>query len=197
MSHEPPAAHASPPHDSRRSFLRWAIHGLGALFAVILGFPAVMYLIDPRNRPARPKGPRPVEGINLRALVKNEPKQGMIRDVRRDAWTLHPNDVIGRVWAVRHGDGDLDVDVFTTVCPHLGCSINMATDGARPTGFVCPCHNGQFHLDGSKVAVEGVSNPPPRGMDKLAWEADPANPDRMLVYYVNYKQMEATPIERT
>ena len=40
----------------RRSFLRWAIHGLGSIFAVVLGVPAVAFLIDPRNRPAREGG---------------------------------------------------------------------------------------------------------------------------------------------
>ena len=30
------------------------------------------------------------------------------------------------------------------VCPHLGCEVE-----AKKDGFLCPCHNSQFNLDGS------------------------------------------------
>lgn len=182
--------------ENRRSFLRWAVHGLGAIFAVLLGFPAIMYLIDPRNRKPRERDFRVVDGINLGELVAPTVRQGVIRDVRRDAWTLHPNDVIGRVWVYKYGPGERDLHVFTTVCPHLGCSINLTTAGALPTGFLCPCHNGQFNLDGSKIEGD-APNPAPRGMDKLIWEPDCENPNKLLVRYVNFKQLEATAIPKT
>src|SRR5262249_38862446 len=108
-------------NEERRSFLRWAIHGLGAIFAVGLGLPALAYLSDARNRPAPNRGFRPVQGIKLNELVIDEPRQGVIRDIRTDAWTLHPNDVVGRVWVVKSGQAANDLKVFTTICPHLGC----------------------------------------------------------------------------
>src|SRR6266446_8825811 len=127
--------------EKRRSFLRWAIHGLSGLFAAILGFPALMYVIDPRHRKASHRNFRPVEGVNLADLEMNVPVQGIIRDTRRDAWTLYPSDVIGRVWVVKHGNRAGDFLVFTTVCPHLGCSVNLAVEGGNATGFLCPCHS--------------------------------------------------------
>jgi len=182
--------------ENRRSFLKWVVNGLGAIFAVILGAPAVMYLVDARNRKPRESGFRPVEGVNLAELEVGQVKQGLIRDIRRDAWTLHPSDVIGRVWVVKEGPAADALDVFTTVCPHLGCSINLSTLGAQPVGFLCPCHNAEFNLDGTKV--EGrASNPAPRGMDKLVWHIDPTNRARLLVDYVNFKQLEPTPIPKT
>ena len=39
---------AEPP---RRTFLKWLTHGIGAVFAVVLGAPVIAYLIDPLNRP--------------------------------------------------------------------------------------------------------------------------------------------------
>ena len=46
-------SHGDPhPPMERRSFLKWATHGLGVLFGALLGVPAVAYLIDARNRPA-------------------------------------------------------------------------------------------------------------------------------------------------
>ncbi|MFO0965864.1 MAG: ubiquinol-cytochrome c reductase iron-sulfur subunit [Gemmataceae bacterium] len=189
---------------NRRSLLRWAIFGLGAVFTAILGFPAIAYLIDPRHRGGAKGDFRLVDGIKIADLQQGQPKQGFIRDVRRDAWTLHPTDVIGRVWVVKLKDvtrpdpakkDDPDMVVMTTVCPHLGCSVNMKVEGGAPTGFSCPCHNGQFDLNGARSAVE--PNPPPRGMDTLDWQIDPANADKLLVRYVNFRQLEKEKIEKT
>lgn len=180
--------------ENRRSFIKWAIHGLGAIFALVLGLPVILYLIDPRHRAARGGDLRRVDDIDLTELQTGIPRQGIIRDVRRDAWTLHPSDVVGRVWVVKHGAGRDDIFVFTTVCPHLGCSINQHTSGAVVEGFACPCHNGQFDLNGNKTAG---NNPAPRGMDKLTWQRDPVDEKRLLVRYVNFRQGETEPIEKT
>jgi Rieske Fe-S protein len=170
----------------RRSFLKWATHGLGVLFGAILGIPALAYLIDARNRAAPAGDFRKV--ARLSELKEGIPQQVVIRNVRRDAWTLHPNDIIGRVWLVRRSDDK--VDAFTTICPHLGCSINYQRDHQR---FVCPCHNGTFHLSG-KLASEqelGATNPAPRDMDNLEirLEKDASADDSwVLVKYENFIQ---------
>ncbi len=171
----------SDPPIERRSFLKWATQGLGALFAIVLGAPAIAYLIDARNRPAPAGGFRTVDGIRLSELEIGRPVQGVIRNVRRDAWTLYPNDVVGRVWVVKIADGAFRV--FATVCPHLGCSINLNL----PAGFACPCHGARFDLDGGPLDPHG--NPAPRGMDSLEWMVDPHNADLLAVKYVNYYQL--------
>src|SRR5213082_1305446 len=124
--------HIPAPPPERRRFLKWVTHGLGALFTAVLAIPAVAYFIDPRNRPARDRSFKRVG--RLSDLQKDVPRQVVIRDIRRDAWTLHPNDIIGRVWLVRR-DGN-KVDAYTTICPHLGCSINYQESQKL---FICPC----------------------------------------------------------
>src|SRR5262245_1961833 len=131
-----------PEPSGRRTFLKWLTHGLGVAFAVTLGAPAVFYLLDPRHRPARPGAFKTV--AKLSDLKTGEPIQATIREIRRDAWTMHPNDIVGRVWLIRRSDGQ--VDAFTVTCPHLGCSINLEGDK-----FVCPCHNGTFSVDGKRA----------------------------------------------
>jgi menaquinol-cytochrome c reductase iron-sulfur subunit len=196
-----------PEQPSRRSLLGWAAVGIGAIFSAIIGFPIVCYVIDPRHR----KGPKStmklVEGVKLDELVLDPPKpvQGVVRDTRTDAWTLYPNDVIGRVWVVRMGARpDLSTPekveafnigsqakkedyliVFTTICPHLGCSVNLNNTG---NGFLCPCHAASYDLNGERTGA----NPAKRGMDTLAWNIDPADPDanRILVEYRNFKTLE-------
>ena len=179
-------------NEDRRSFLRWAIYGMGALFTAVLGFPALAFLGDARHRPAPKRGFRPVQGIKLNELVDDVPRQGVIRDIRTDAWTLHPNDVVGRIWVVKKGN---NIQVFTTICPHLGCSIN-ADPGNPCPGFTCPCHGGKFQLDGA-LAGGAAQNPAPRGMDALEFERardpenpDPNNRDLLLVKYQNFVQGE-------
>jgi Rieske Fe-S protein len=144
----------------RRTFLKWATNGLGALFGIILGVPALAYLADPRNRKAAQGDFRPV--ARLSELAIGVPTQVVIRDVRHDAWTLEPDEVIGRVWLIRQSGNA--VDAFTTICPHLGCSINFVKDAQL---FICPCHNGTFLLSGQVKENTATPNPAPRSMDSL------------------------------
>src|SRR5437899_1499482 len=133
----------------RRTFLKWVTHGLGALFATILGLPALAFLIDARRRPARAGQFKTV--ARLDELVEGVPQQVVIHEVRRDAWTLHPNDVIGRVWLIRRDKEN--VDAFTTICPHLGCSVNFVE---KDKLFICPCHGGTFELAGQRLEKAGL-----------------------------------------
>src|SRR5262249_41829027 len=189
------------------SGLKWIGDGLGVLFGAVLGIPAVAYLIDARNRPAADNGFKTV--ARLSELQKGVPQQVVLRDIRQDAWTLHPNDVIGRVWLIR-GEGD-KLDVFTTICPHLGCSVNF---DARDHQFLCPCHGGTFLLDGKRKELTDRKNPAPRGMDALQFQLsddpDPAHmvpdprdpkkkiPDKLVaVKYQNFIQGKEIPIPKT
>ncbi len=165
----------------RRSLLRWATHGLGAVFAAVLGFPVVCYLADPRNRKGKASDFIRAEGIRLDDdnFQKDPPLpvQGVIRTVRVDGWTLHPSDVVGRVWVVKDAAAPNGFRVFTTICPHLGCSVNLADDH-----FACPCHNAEFDFRGA-----AIGGPAPRGMDQLEWQPDPTDPQRILVHYRNFR----------
>jgi Rieske Fe-S protein len=120
--------------------------------------------------------------------------------VRSDGWNLYPNDVIGRVWVVQVGDppdlSALDkvktfnqsstafkeayLMVFTTICPHLGCSVNVDEGG-----FLCPCHSASFDLKGNRRTE---ANPAQRGMDTLEWEIDETDPafNRIKVKYQSF-----------
>lgn len=143
--------HPEPP--TRRSFLHWAVEGLGAVFALIFGAPVVAYLIDPRNRAASGGDFRLVSGVSPSDVRVNAPMQGVIRNIRHDSWVLYPDDVIGRVWVNRKIEGDnnpANFEIFSTKCPHLGCSINCSGDLNAEYRFICPCHDGQFKLDGER-----------------------------------------------
>jgi Rieske Fe-S protein len=183
---------SSPP--TRRSILGFAIVGLSAIFSAVIGLPIVCYVLDPRHRKGPKNAMKLVEGVKLDELVNDKPAQGVIRDTRTDGWTLYPNDVIGRVWVVQVGPRPANVDamtpaekkayllVFTTICPHLGCSVNVGGPG-----FACPCHAATFNIDGKRA---NESNPAQRGMDTLDWEIDEADPDKNRIK-VTFKRFKA------
>jgi Rieske Fe-S protein len=171
----------------RRSFLKWGTNVLGGLFGAALGVPAIGYLADPRNRPAAAGEFK--RAASFSELEENVPKAAVIRDIRRDAWTLHPDDVLGRVWLIWRGakreDGTPVVEAYTTICPHLGCSINLEKDR-----FVCPCHGGTFDVHCRRVSDEdlGHSNPAPRDMDSLEVELEPvSDSDGEFIIKVKYE----------
>ena len=185
-----------PYETDRRSFLGWATVGLGAIFSAIFGAPIVAYILDPRHRTGPRSDFKLVEGVKLDELaVGTPPKQGTVRDTRTDGWTLYPNDVIGRVWVVQIGARPANpatataeakaayLVVFTTICPHLGCSVNLNSAG---NGFACPCHSATFHVANGDRATD--ANPAKRGMDTLEWEFDDSDPDhnRIKVKYQNF-----------
>jgi menaquinol-cytochrome c reductase iron-sulfur subunit len=179
-----------PSSPDRRTLLKRATYGLAGLFGAILGIPALAFLIDPRNRPVRDQEFKTVARIS--DLPIGEPQQVVIRALRRDAWTLHPDEVIGRVWLVRREGGE--VDAFTTICPHLGCSVNFEN---KEKLFICPCHGGTFDVRGQRVEKPGAANPAPRGMDRLGCQRDPANPDLIQVKYQDFIQGKETPVPKT
>ena len=179
-----------PSSPDRRTILKRAIYGLTALFGGLLGIPAVAFLLDPRNRVAQDNEFKTVARFS--DLPVGQPQQVVIRAIRRDAWTLHPDEVIGRVWLARR-EGD-EIDAFTTSCPHLGCSVNFEN---KEKLFICPCHGGTFDVRGQRVERPGVANPAPRGMDRLACQRDPVHPEFIQVKYQDFIQGKETPVPKT
>lgn len=92
----------------------------------------------------------------LAQLTPNEPKRVVIIGDDTDAYTNKKDEQLGSVWLLREGD---KVNAFSTVCPHLGCLIDVNAD---KKSFSCPCHTSKFSLAG-----EALAGPSPRGMDPL------------------------------
>jgi Rieske Fe-S protein len=185
----------------RRSVLKWATNVLGGVFGALLGVPAVGYLTDPRNRAAPPGSFKPVAQFS--ELSEGIPKAAIVRDVRRDAWTLHPNDELGRVWLIWRGekqdDGTPRVEAYTSICPHLGGPINFEE---KSQCFVCPLHGATFDNQCARVSDDqlGRANPAPRDMDRLEveLEPDPVNADnfKIKVKYENFIQGKAEKVNK-
>jgi len=155
---------------NRRRLLEWLCRAITVAWAGVLAVPGVRYVIDPLHR-RRGEGAVARRVARLEDLVPEVPKLLPVTGSRRDAWTLYPEETIGRVWLIRRtGEGiapeEAVVEAFTSVCPHLGCLVER--DDARD-GFHCPCHKAVFDASGEAVpnGELGRINPTPRGMDRL------------------------------
>ena len=102
-------------------------------------------------------------------------------------WLLLPLDIVRQdgwekvrerhaVYVRRLGDSESQVVVLSPICPHLGCPVNWLEKEGR---FRCPCHGGQFSVDGTYL-----SGPPPRSMDPLPFKISEG---RLLVSWVDFK----------
>ena len=108
----------------------------------------------------------------------------VIQEYVDDAWNRFRNVPVGSIW-LRRESAESPIVAFSSVCPHLGCSVNYR----RSEGdFFCPCHTSAFSLDGTKK-----NEIPPRNMDVLEvvtmtdGEPDPSG-NEIWVRYVNFKK---------
>ncbi len=145
-------------HDARtsRRTLTLAVVVGSCAIAAAAAIPAAMFVAAPIG--SKGAAGRWVRTLRLDQLAEGEPKRVAIVDARRDAWTIERGVELGSVWLVRHG---ANVTAFSSVCPHLGCSVNVAAGAGA--GFACPCHTSAFDPEGKRK-----SGPSPRDLDALA-----------------------------
>jgi Rieske Fe-S protein len=140
------------PQASRRTVLEAAIAVLGAGVTFAVGIPVVGVLVSPlqsklgkENWVAIAPEDQVAEGQTVRVVYKR---------VKKDGWMK--SETPATVYVSKQGE---DLRVLSSVCSHLGCSVNW-DDKAHQ--FKCPCHNGVYSSEG-KV----VSGPPPRPLTQL------------------------------
>ncbi len=153
---------------NRRHMLKGISAALAAGCGGMIGIPGFRYVVSVLGAQHSPNGlVRRV--ARLSHLPVARPVPVAIVGQRRDAWMVHPDEVIGRVWLVRETGEEIPAEesvvrAFTSTCPHLGCTIGF--DAARGR-FECPCHKATFGLTGERLHSAGQNNHAPRDMDSL------------------------------
>ncbi|MFO0679292.1 MAG: Rieske (2Fe-2S) protein [Polyangiaceae bacterium] len=145
--------------DDRRTLLKRLTVVAAATFTGAAFGPAVVVALAP-GRPGARGATRWIPTVKLDALADGVPKRVVLTADARDAFVTERDKVLGSVWLVKKGE---KVSAYSTVCPHLGCSIDVKTGG----GFTCPCHDSNFTSEGR---CEG--GPSPRDMDTLETRVD-------------------------
>jgi menaquinol-cytochrome c reductase iron-sulfur subunit len=111
-----------------------------------------------------------IDVVRLDAIPEGKPRKQTIMVAQNAGWGRFASEQ--SVWLIKKGE---QVNVFSSVCPHLGCTINQ-----NPNGFGCVCHNSAW-----TAAGETSGGPAPRGMDRLEHKVE----DGILkVKYQTFKQ---------
>lgn len=161
----------------REAFRRGALAIGGGSMALLLA-PMLRFFAFPATS-ATTEAPEGFMGAGRVEHFKTGiPKKVSLSGDRRDAWATREDVEIGSVWV--HRLSEKEFQVYSTVCPHLGCAISHSEEH-----FVCPCHGSHFEVSGQRRIPEGGQNPSPRDMDTLQWRIEEGE---LQVQYLRFKQ---------
>ena len=158
------------PHMSRNDFVKVVTAFLGSIMGLVVGIPAIGYLISPARKGAAsddwiPLGP-------LENYPEGIPTLFNFTRTKVNGWERTVNSY--GVFVIRKSDQD--VTVLSNKCTHLSCRVNWV---AEDQFFFCPCHDAQFGIDG-KV----LDGPPPRPLDAYAGEAVKIEEGNLFIHFV-------------
>ena len=144
---------ASAEEISRRKFFSGLIGIVAGFVGTVLAIPAIGYVVSPGF--ARGSGETWLNLGPASAATPGEPIPFKYSRIVQDGWVKSTESGTAYVVAT---DAE-NMKVFSDRCTHLGCRVtwNQSRDG-----FVCPCHDGVFNIDGAVVA-----GPPPRPLDQF------------------------------
>ena len=141
---------------SRRGFFLAVTGMVGGMIGVVLGVPAIAYLLDPAFKTSVKEAWIPIG--KLADMPLGKPFQFSFTQVEVNGWERTATSHGGFV--IRNSETSGDLVVFNSRCTHLGCSVNWQ-EAAQ--AFICPCHDGKFSKAGAVLA-----GPPPRPLDRYA-----------------------------
>ncbi len=127
-------------NEERRALLKAT--ALAGVAGTLLGIPILPYVVAPALQTGRGAWFNfgAVESVGRDAI-----KMLLYKFIAKDGWVTVPRQ--GVVWAKADVDGTLTV--FSSVCPHLGCSVRWRE---QSKSFECPCHSGRFDAQGRPTA---------------------------------------------
>jgi menaquinol-cytochrome c reductase iron-sulfur subunit len=152
----------------RRSFLGLMTGLIGASISGLLGITLGRFSIAPALSVSG--APEWIEVAPLEEIPEGKPTNLSVLISQNAGWGRFSSDQ--SVWVVKKGE---HLTVFSSVCPHLGCTVNE-----NAGGFGCVCHNSAWNGEG-----EHLRGPAPRGMDILEHKVES---NSLRVRYQNFKQ---------
>jgi len=162
---------------SRSVFLEASTLGLAALIGGLVTLPVLGFVVLPSFQDQE------YPDVNLGPLENFPENKWMITTFFRDPAA---GEVDHRVAYIRN-NGNLSFTIISNRCAHLGCPVQpnglvagnqrktvkviqekqpsqVTLTPAAPSGFGCPCHGGQYDLEGNRTA-----GPPVRALDRYEY----------------------------
>ncbi len=163
---------AEPSHElNRRDFFKVVTAGIGSLIGLVLGIPALDYLIGPSLRKDSSESWIPL-GMLADIPLGIPTFFGFTRQ-EINGWERKATSY--GVFAVRKDEAS--VIVLSNICTHLGCHVGWHPDIQH---YVSPCHNGHFDITGNVL-----SGPPPRPLDEFKTKVEQGE---LFIEYPPYRR---------
>lgn len=137
---------------SRRDFLGLLTFSLGGLISLVIGIPAISYIISPARKKVGEANFIPLGAADR--VTPGEPTLFKTKITRKSGWITDETELSYYVLT----EDNREFIALSNICTHLACRVRWVADDER---FFCPCHNGVYDKDGNVV-----SGPPPRPLDK-------------------------------
>ena len=131
----------------RRDFVKIVLAFLGTIMGVVIGIPAVGYLLSPATKAQSkeawiPAGPMENYPIGIPTLFSYTRSTV-------NGWEKTANSYGAYILRI----DESEVNAFSNLCTHLSCRVNWKDELSE---YVCPCHDGHFDIQGKVTA-----GPPP------------------------------------
>ena len=147
----------------RRDFVNIVLVGLGSLMGLIIGIPAIAYLLSPAVKVQEEEAWIPLGPLDSYPI--DTPTLFPYTRTKVNGWEKTVNSFGAYVW--RYGEGESEVSVYSNMCTHLSCRVTWQEDR---TIYFCPCHDGRFNKEG-----EVVAGPPPEPLYEFETKVEEGN----------------------
>jgi menaquinol-cytochrome c reductase iron-sulfur subunit len=154
-------------HLDRNDFVKVVVGILGTIMGVVVGLPAIGYILSPALKTKSAEAWVPVG--KLEDYPVGSPTLFSFTRSKVNGWEKSTNSY--GVYIYRKSESE--TTAFSNVCTHLSCRVLWHADLQQ---YVCPCHDAHFGISGN---VD--SGPPPRPLD--SYETKVENGD-LFVHFV-------------
>lgn len=127
---------------TRRAFHLAVVYVLGALIAVAMAIPTILYLLIP-PKPRKQSGW--IDAGDISQLAPGVPVALSFQESRLDGWRLETEKKTA--WVVKEASNQ--IVAFGPQCTHLACAYHWEMDQGK---FMCPCHGSLFDIEGKVLA---------------------------------------------
>ena len=141
-----------PEQINRRGFLSTATWSIGGLISLMMGIPAIAYIVGPALSKEKSQSWMHLGSINKVEL--GTPTLFKVNLSRNAGWLVEEE----KIGVYVLSDNGRDFIAMSNICTHLGCRVRWIADKQI---FLSPCHFGVFDREG-KV----ISGPPSRPLDR-------------------------------
>ncbi len=140
------------PHMSRHEFVTLVTAATGTVMGVVIGLPAIGYLITPALTKQSADVWIPVGSPDNYAV--GVPTLFNFNRTIVNGWEQTVNSY--GVYIIKHEDGS--IEALSNKCTHLSCRVNWKPENSA---YICPCHDAWFDINGGII-----KGPQPRPLDR-------------------------------